>query len=317
MHLAFSSDNNYVPYLKTSILSAFLNNLESEVNIHILSNKIDDKNKLELESLIKSPHHHVFFYESSDIRQRLGNLEVRTIALSSYSRLFLAEILSTEIEKVIYMDCDALILSSLDELWNINIDDYDIAGVEDVVNVKFKTLLNIPINYAYVNAGMLVFNLKKIREENTLDKIKKFINNYEGEIPHHDQGIINYMFHKSCKVLHPKYNCMTPFFYLSSQQIVEFYHTTKYYDDESLKEAIENPVFVHFTPFFITRPWIKDCEHPLGKTYLDYYYKIEGNVLKEDKRSQKFKIISKMYKILPFPIFSFLMNVASKFLSRH
>lgn len=308
MHLAFSSDNNYIPYLKTAVLSVFRNN-KTEVNIHILSNGIKDNNKRELENLSENQLQRCFFYDLSNIRERLGNLKVETISLSAYSRLFIADILPDNIDKVIYMDCDSLILNSFQELMNLDIDNYLLAGVEDVVDFSFKTRLDIPEKAKYINSGMLLMNLKKFRDESATTRIKEFIHNFKGEIPHHDQGTINALFYEQILILHPKYNCMTPFFYLNSKKLKKLYNMSEYYSDKELLEATKSPVFVHFTPFFITRPWVKNCEHPLTSKYLHYYSKVNGLELLEDKRKSKFKVLSFLYKLLPFVLFSKIIRV--------
>ena len=45
MNVAFSSDNNYAPYLAVSILSVLKNNSESEICFYILDFGIDNNNK--------------------------------------------------------------------------------------------------------------------------------------------------------------------------------------------------------------------------------------------------------------------------------
>ena len=45
MNVAFSSDNNYAPYLAVSILSVLKNNSESEICFYILDFGIDNSNK--------------------------------------------------------------------------------------------------------------------------------------------------------------------------------------------------------------------------------------------------------------------------------
>ena len=45
MNVAFSSDNNYAPYLAVSILSVLKNNSESEICFYILDFGIDNINK--------------------------------------------------------------------------------------------------------------------------------------------------------------------------------------------------------------------------------------------------------------------------------
>ena len=52
MNVAFSSDNNYAPYLAVSILSILKNNSKSEICFYILDFGIDNNNK-EISSYIK------------------------------------------------------------------------------------------------------------------------------------------------------------------------------------------------------------------------------------------------------------------------
>lgn len=310
LNVVFSSDNNYVAYLKTAIVSLLDNNKSfDDIVIHILSNNINQESQSSILDLVNAYDRKAVFYDLSNIRERLGNLKVETISLSSFSRLFIADILPDNIDKVIYMDCDSLILNSFEELMSLNIDNYLLAGVEDIVDFSFKTRLNIPDKAKYINAGMFLMNLKKFRNENATARIKQFIHNFKGEIPHHDQGTINALFYEQILILHPKYNCMTPFFYLNSKKLKKLYNMSEYYSDKELLEATKSPVFVHFTPFFITRPWVKNCEHPLTSKYLHYYSKVNGLELLEDKRKSKFKVLSFLYKLLPFVLFSKIIRV--------
>ena len=45
MNIAFSSDNNYAPYLAVSILSVLKNNPKSEICFYFLDFGIDNNNK--------------------------------------------------------------------------------------------------------------------------------------------------------------------------------------------------------------------------------------------------------------------------------
>lgn len=310
LNVVFSSDNNYVAYLKTAIVSLLDNNKSfDDIVIHILSNNINQESQSSILDLVNAYDRKAVFYDLSNIRERLGNLKVETISLSSFSRLFIADILPDNIDKVIYMDCDSLILNSFEELMSLNIDNYLLAGVEDIVDFSFKTRLNIPDKAKYINAGMFLMNLKKFRNENATARIKQFIHNFKGEIPHHDQGTINALFYEQILILHPKYNCMTPFFYLNSKKLKKLYNMSEYYSDKELLEATKSPVFVHFTPFFITRPWVKNCEHPLTSEYLNYFRKVNKVVLMVDKRKTKFKILSLLFKLLPFSLFTNIIRL--------
>ena len=52
MNIAFSSDNNYAPYLAVSILSILKNNSKSEICFYVLDFGIDNNNKEIIESIV-------------------------------------------------------------------------------------------------------------------------------------------------------------------------------------------------------------------------------------------------------------------------
>jgi len=312
LHVALSSDENYVPFLGTTLVSLLENNTEfKKITIHLLSNGISTKNQNELKKLVNFYKRECVIYDMSNIKELLGDLKVETIALSAYSRLFLSEILPLDIHKILYLDSDSLVLDSYKELWNLSIDDFLVAGVEDMVAGHFKTSINIPIKTKYINSGMMLMNIKRIRDENWLQKIKEFISGFNDEIPHHDQGVINALFYKKTLILHPKYNCMTPFFLMKSEELIQIYKLESYYNNTELEEAIKSPVFVHFTESFITRPWVKKSKHPLSKKYLEYLNKTpwKGFNLKEDNRILNVKIASFLFNAFPFKVFYSILKL--------
>ena len=59
-----------------------------------------------------------------------------------------------------------------------------VAGVEDIVPVKFKEDLGLKASARYINSGMMLMNLSRLRKEDWITKINKYISSYTGEIPH-------------------------------------------------------------------------------------------------------------------------------------
>lgn len=306
LHIALSSDENYLPFLGVTIVSILENNSEfKDITIHILSNGVESINQEKIINFVESYNRKCIIYDLSNIAERLDGLKVKTIALSSYSRLFLSEILPEEIDKVLYLDCDSLVLKSFKQLWDTDIKNYIVAGVEDMVDVQYKTTINLPESTRYINAGMMLLNLKRIRNENWMQKIREFISGFKDEIPHHDQGVINALFYNYTLILHPKYNCMTPFFLMNSNELQLLYKLDSYYTEKELSVAIEEPVFIHFTESFITRPWVKKSKHPLAKKYLQYLKKTPwGNFkLHTDNRILNVKLASFLFNAVSFTMF--------------
>ncbi|MBQ8380392.1 MAG: hypothetical protein IJY18_00715 [Clostridia bacterium] len=68
-------------------------------------------------------------------------------------------------DKLLYMDTDVLIKSSLAELWETDVQDYHMAGARDRYG-KFFFGIN------YLNSGVLLFNMKKMKEDGVFKKCR-------------------------------------------------------------------------------------------------------------------------------------------------
>ena len=80
----------------------------------------------------------------------------------------LADMVPNMPDKLLYLDIDMMIARDLKLLYDINIEDYEYAAVKE----KYGCWLIRP---DYINAGMLLLNMKKIRETGLLKKARKLI----------------------------------------------------------------------------------------------------------------------------------------------
>lgn len=134
-------------------------------------------------------------------------------SIATYYRLFLAEYLQ-DIEKCIYLDSDILILDDLSDFFSTDISDVYFAGVKDLAislgkDVYVSTIekLGLPKDYlGYINAGSILVNLKKIRDDQIITKFKELIETEDKKYINNDQDIINMICKKQIKLLPLKYN---------------------------------------------------------------------------------------------------------------
>ena len=82
-------------------------------------------------------------------------------------RLF-ADLVPNMPDKLLYLDVDVLFNRDITLLYNIDIEKYEYAGCND----HYGKYL---INPRYINAGVLLFNMKKMRETNLLEKCRALI----------------------------------------------------------------------------------------------------------------------------------------------
>ena len=263
--------------------------------------------------MIVSNNQKCVFYDFNKSRKLVGDFIFEVDKINKYARLYLSKLLPETIEKVIYLDCDVLVLGSFKELWKINIEKYFFAGVPDVITPNHKSSIDIPLHCKYYNSGMLLMNLKKFREEKSIVKVEEFMKTYiKREVKYgNDQAVINALFYKDFYTLPPKYNCITPFYLMKCEQIEKFYGMKLFYNNQELQKATNNPILVHLTPSFIRRPWVKGSEHPLANKYLMYLRKTPWKdfKLKEDNRKLKLKIVAFLFKVLPFNIFHSVLTL--------
>ena len=77
----------------------------------------------------------------------------------------LADLVEDIPDKLLYLDIDMMIDGDIAELYNIDIEDYEYAAVKEKYGCIF-------IRPDYINAGMLLLNLKKIKETRLLEKAR-------------------------------------------------------------------------------------------------------------------------------------------------
>ena len=293
LHIAISSDANYAKLVSILLVSLFENNKWANcITVHLLSNNIDEESIKLIEKHIPSDKGNLVVYDVSDIAGRLKIKVPSTIAISAYSRLFLSSLLDESIDRVIYMDVDAIVLGSLKTIWSSDLENNQIAGVLDDVALYAKKAIDLESNEAYVNSGFLLLNLKQWREEGIEAKILDYLIAHNGNVFHHDQGLINAVCIRKM-ILPVNYNMVTNFFVFP-------YHSFKqqpFYSEEEMKEGKKNPIFIHFTAGVANRPWMENCRHPLKDIFLKYKARsLYKNVpLEKDSRPMRLKLLASLY----------------------
>ena len=82
-------------------------------------------------------------------------------------RLFI-DLIPNMPEKILYLDIDMMIADDINKLYSINIDDYEYAAVRE----KYGCII---IRTDYINAGMLLLNMSKIKETKLLEKARNLL----------------------------------------------------------------------------------------------------------------------------------------------
>ncbi len=215
MVVAMSCTDNWYHYLMVDLYS-LLETTKSVKKVYLL---ISTKNETDLHYLndIKSK-----FSVSIELINILDCLEKKinnspnsnTIFSNfCFSKLLLSEFV--EEDKVLYLDTDAIVRKDISALWKYDISDYYVAGVKDYGVYERGNLKELNYDGKYINSGVLLFNLKKIRKDNIQEKWFKLISERKLFFP--DQDALNLvcnekilylpsMYNVCCGVTQPIYN---------------------------------------------------------------------------------------------------------------
>lgn len=196
----FSTDDNYIPYLDVAISSLIANASEDfRYRIIVLNTGLSKENT----DLVKKKESSDFIIEFIDISDRLGNIKSRFkdvyhFSLASYYRLFIAS-LFPEYDKVIYLDCDLVILGDISELYEINIGENILAAAPEQFvrstaefRIYAERALGLNPDF-YVNSGVLLMNLDEFRKRRIEDRFVELISKYDFDLLDPDQAYLNYL----------------------------------------------------------------------------------------------------------------------------
>lgn len=118
----------------------------------------------------KNADNKVIKVDVTDLYEKeFGNCKNENAYCTPYTLLrLLADLVPNMPEKLLYLDIDMMVAKDISELYNIDISDYEYAAVKE----KYGSVLIWP---DYINAGMLLLNMNKIKETKLLEKARYLI----------------------------------------------------------------------------------------------------------------------------------------------
>ena len=120
----------------------------------------------------KNSENKVLKVDVTDIYEKeFGHCKNEDAYCTPYTLLrLLADLVPDMPEKLLYLDIDMMANGDISKLYNTDITEYEYAAVKEKYGSKI-------LYTDYINAGMLLFNMKKIKETGLLEKSRELIKN--------------------------------------------------------------------------------------------------------------------------------------------
>ena len=199
-------------------MTSLFENTQSHVCVYILhDDTLTEDNK---RKFIRTAEKYNQSVELVDVSGYVNRLDQTTIydarhwSIGAVFRLFIPDVI--DVDRVIYLDCDVLVRLDIKELWNVDMEGNCLAGVLDggykntfsflSYDAVCEWLNGCPVK-TYINSGVLIMDLKQIRERGNLFQMSmKWRTRHKHTNRCIDQDILNSLFFGSIKFLEDKFN---------------------------------------------------------------------------------------------------------------
>ena len=199
--LFFTIDDNYAPFLAVALNSA-IKNADKNRNYKaiVLHQGLNEENVKKLKALETDN----FKIEITSIEANLNMLDDRMsnrlrcdyFTLTIYFRLFIPH-LFPQFDKGIYIDSDVVVTDDLGKLFDIDLKDNYIGACNDLSIKDVPPLVQYTENAVgvkkeeYINSGVLLMNLKKMRENDLEGHFLRLLDKYHFDTIAPDQDYLN------------------------------------------------------------------------------------------------------------------------------
>lgn len=250
--IVFATDENYIFYTVVAISSLAKSAAEeTRYEIYILVGEGFPENTLlnEADRRYANVEIHIVRVNAALFQNVIINNGHVTKA--TFYRLALCDLI--DVEKCIYLDSDIIVTDDLKELFQTDLTGYYIAGCRDIwidtlsdkARENRRKRTGIPSMQEYVNAGVIVMNLQKMKEDGLE---RKFMQCLKTDYPFEDQDILNVCCYGKICHLSARWNMFT-FFRGKLKEMRNMGISEK-----NLCEFKEGRGIIHYATPFI-RPW--------------------------------------------------------------
>lgn len=288
IHVAFNIDKAYVRFCAVTMASLLENNRGEAFAIHVLGRGLDAADERALRGAVPPcGDARLFFYRAGE--ELLDGFSVKAthgrISLATYLRCFLADFLPRDVERVLYLDCDVLVLSSVRAFWETPMDEgVAVVAVEDVGagdGARYDRM-GYPRSDSYFNAGVMLVNLGYWRGHGVSRAAARLFREHPERIVFNDQDILNILFHRDKRLADIRWNMQDGFYRARRAPAPP-------------REALLRPAILHFTN---RKPWEPDNQHPLRHLFFRYQDLTAWRGL--DPLAAPLGRVRRFFRLLPF-----------------
>ena len=262
LNILMQSSDFYSPFAGVMLTSLFENNKDSdEIEVFLINDGISEENLRRFTACSDYYNRKITFIDAAGITNTLETLGVKKYhgSYTTMLKLFAISQLPESVDRILYIDSDTLVVSSLSGILSFDMCDSVCAMVEHSTALHYINVIGLKDRTTWYNGGVVLFNVKKWKEDNSTQKIVDALTDENVFFPFVDEDILNMLFYDKIKRLSCAYNFPVTYDSLGLKLTQKIYKLS----DEQYKElevAAANAVVLHLFPLFGLRPWEEGFE---------------------------------------------------------
>lgn len=257
MNIVYATDDKGALGTGVSIVS-LMENLPADVHadIYIMTDGLNEDNTARLNSLQRSYRLSLHFI---DMKDKYKDFPVGSKwSAATYYRLGLAGELPATVERALYVDIDTIFNRDISSMYETEFGDCLIAGVFTTEHLteeffsRWKQEMNLGRDSIYINVGVVLYHIKKIREERFEAQVLSYAKSNIHHLSWQDQDILNACYQERIFLLHPMWNiCDGAIWSIRWEGIKSFENNPL--EPKDLLEAATSPGIIHYWGH--PKPW--------------------------------------------------------------
>lgn len=265
MNILVSLDSNYVDQLCVMLKSLLISHPSERLDIYVAQTSLTEQDFTKMNQVVAGfdgEIHNIVIPEDMFSEAPITDRYPKEM----YYRIFAANYLPKHLDKILYLDPDIVIINNLRELYELDMDNQYFAAASHVSEPLKKVnelRLNMPEDSTYINSGVLLMNLKLLRQEQDINEVYEYIKKNQLLLILPDQDVLNGIYaHKTIHIDPLKYN-------LSDRYLNIYNFSLKNIGDrKNLRWVTHNTSILHYCGR--NKPWNTNYYGNLGTFY--YYF---------------------------------------------
>lgn len=246
MNIFFTVDEAMLAPMSASIYSICLFNKRSDINLWIAHGELTSNDMDLLRQFLDGleVNFNLIKVEEGSFQSVRETLRKGHVSAAALYRCAMGTLLPDDLSKLLYIDCDTLVLNSLKKLYETDLK----GAIAGVVNTPMSHLQEYGVKPSdYFNSGVMLIDIRQWRELNIQERLFETFKNSPTDLIWWDQCALNIELKDRTIKLSSEFNYI--------------------FDIENVSDEFGIPTILHFAGGI--KPWHDPLRHPWGGIYIE------------------------------------------------